>query len=144
MSPSSPDASASRTTVVTSPKLPKPFGVWSPAILTQDTGRTLHISGLTARDADNNVVGVGDVEEQTRQICRNIQALVEEAGATLDDVASVIVYAVDVTEFDAIHRARREFWPDKAPSSTMVQVVRLVEEQCLIEISATVVLPPEA
>jgi len=135
--------SPATTTVHASPELPKPFGVWSPSIIAENTGRTLYISGLTSRDADNNVVGEGDVEEQTRQICRNIKALVEAAGATLEDVATVTVFATDVTQFDAIHRARKEFWPGQAPASTMVQVSRLVEERCLIEINATVILPPQ-
>jgi len=134
-------AEASVTSVVASPQLPKPFGVWSPAVVAEHTGRLLFISGLTSRDPDNNVVGEGNMEEQTRQICRNLKALVEEAGGTLADITSVTVFTVDVTEFDAIHRARKEFFPSDPPASTMVEVSRLVEERCLIEINAIAVLP---
>jgi enamine deaminase RidA (YjgF/YER057c/UK114 family) len=136
-------ADPAATSVVASEQLPQPFGVWSPAVLAENTGRTLYVSGLTSRDADNNVVAAGDMEGQTRQICKNLQALVEAAGGTLEDFVSVTVFAVDVTKFDEIHRARKEFFPTNPPASTMVEISRLVDERCLIEINAIAVLPGE-
>lgn len=131
---------SSAPSVVSSDQLPEPFGVWSPAVLVEHGGRTLYVSGLTSRDAENNVVAEGDMEGQTRQVCRNLQALVEAAGGTLADVVSVTVFATDVDKFDEIHRARREFFPDRPPASTMVEISRLVDERCLIEINAIAVL----
>lgn len=129
--------------VITSDQLPEPFGVWSPAVLVEGAGRTLYVSGLTSRDAENNVVAEGDMEGQTRRICENLKALVEAAGGTIDDFVSVTVFAVDVTKFDEIHRARREFFASDPPASTMVEVSRLVDERCLIEINAIAALPAE-
>lgn len=116
--------------------LPAAFGVWSPAILSQGSRRTLYISGLTARNAEGAVVGVGDYEIQTRQVCENLKATVEAAGGTLDDIVSVTVYVCDVAHFDVIHKVRREYFPKDPPASAMVEVVRLVGAECLIEISA--------
>jgi len=87
-------------------------------------------------------VGEGDIAAQTRQVCQNLDATLRAAGGTLADVVSVCVYALDVEQFDAIHRARRAFFPTEPPASTMVEVSRLVDPRCLIEISATAVLPP--
>jgi 2-iminobutanoate/2-iminopropanoate deaminase len=116
--------------------LPKPFGVWSPAILCSDVRRTLYISGLTSRDSSGAVVGEGDYTAQTRQICENLKATVEAAGGSLSDIVSVTVFVIDIEQFDAIHRVRREYFPKDPPASTMVQVSRLVDKKCLIEINA--------
>jgi 2-iminobutanoate/2-iminopropanoate deaminase len=114
----------------------KPFGVWSPAILCSDVRRTLYISGLTSRDSSGAVVGEGDYAAQTRQICENLKATVETAGGSLSDIVSVTVFVIDIEQFDAIHRVRKEYFPKNPPASTMVQVTRLVEKKCLIEINA--------
>ena len=45
-------------------------------------GRTLYIAGQVALDADGQLVGPGDIRAQTRQVLSNIQAIIEEAGAT--------------------------------------------------------------
>lgn len=132
------------TSIVEPDQLPKPFGVWSPAVEARPGGRLLFISGLTARDPDGAVVGEGDVGAQTERICENLQAAVEAAGGTLADLATVTVFATDVTEFDAIHAARRRFFPENPPASTMVEISRLVDERCLIEINAIAVLPAES
>lgn len=126
---------------VVSPKsLPTPFGVWSPAILSEGGRRTLFISGLTARDPSGAVVGEGDYRAQTKQVCENLKAAVEAVGGTLRDIVTVTVYACDVEQFAAIHEARRPYFPEEPPASTMIQISRLVDKRCLIEISAIAVL----
>lgn len=126
--------------IVSPSALPKPFGVWSPAILCSDARRTLYISGLTSRDSSGAVVGEGNYAAQTRQICENLKATVEAAGGSLSDIVSVTVFVVDIEQFDVIHRVRREYFPKEPPASTMVQVSRLVEKKCLIEINAIAVI----
>jgi 2-iminobutanoate/2-iminopropanoate deaminase len=120
--------------------LPKPLGVWSPAVLCEDGRRTLYVSGLTARDPAGGVVGEGSYEAQTRQVCENLKATVEAVGGTLADIVSVTVFVLDIDQFDTIHRVRRAYFPKDPPASTMVQVSRLVDRRCLIEINAVAVL----
>lgn len=120
--------------------LPTPFGVWSPAILCEGASKTLFVSGLTARDATGAIVGEGDYALQTRQVCENLKAAVEAAGGTLSDIVSVTVFTIDIEQFDVIHRIRREYFPQEPPASTMVQVTRLVDKRCLIEINAIAVM----
>lgn len=116
--------------------LPIAFGVWSPAILSSGSRRTLYVSGLTARDPAGNVVGEGDYRAQTRQVCENLKATLEAVGGSLKDIVSVTVYACDVEQFAAIHEVRRGYFPEDPPASTMVQISRLVDKRCLIEINA--------
>jgi 2-iminobutanoate/2-iminopropanoate deaminase len=117
----------------------KPGGVWTPAMACEP-GRMVFISGMTARDASGAVVGEGDYAAQTRQVCENLKKAVEAAGGTLDDIMQVTVFAVDVEQFDAIHRVRREYFPENPPASTMVQISRLNDPRFLIEINAIAVL----
>ena len=96
---------------------------------------------MVSRGADGAVVGVGDVAAQTRQVCENLKAAVEEAGGTMDDICRVDVYVRNMEHFDAIHKVRREYFKAPAPASTMVEVSKMTSPEYLIEINAIAVLP---
>ena len=120
--------------------LPTPFGVWSPAVLS-GPGRLLFLSGLTARRPDGTVIGEGDISAQTEQVCENMGAACLAAGGSLADIASVTVYVCDIASFASVHAVRARYFPTDPPASAMVEVSRLVDPRCLIEISAIAVLP---
>jgi 2-iminobutanoate/2-iminopropanoate deaminase len=117
-----------------------PFGVWTTAIAVSNSSKTIYISGLTARDALGQVVGENDMAAQTRQVCANLEKAMKAAGGTLADIVTVTVYATDVTQFDVIHKERRSWFPNMPPASAMVEVPRLVDPKCMIEISAIAAL----
>jgi 2-iminobutanoate/2-iminopropanoate deaminase len=100
----------------------------------------IFLSGQLSRDADGNLVGAGDMAEQTRQCIRNMRTVLEAAGGTLDDIVSVVVYTTDMREFKSIVAARTEFFVDKLPTSTIVEVNRLADPGLLIEFQAIAVL----
>ena len=91
---------------ILSPKLRQPNGVFSHATAIEATGRFVFISGMTARRPDGSIAGIGDITEQTRQVCENVKAAVEAAGGTLDDVCRVDVYVRNMEHFEAIHKVR--------------------------------------
>ncbi|BCB74009.1 RidA family protein [Phytohabitans flavus] len=121
------------------PGLAAPNGHFSQATVAEP-GRMVFISGMTSRRADGTVAGVGDITEQTHQVCRNLAAAVEAAGGTLDDIARVDVYVRDIRDFAAIHEVRRQYFTGEPPASTMVEVSRFVHDDYLIEINAIAVL----
>jgi 2-iminobutanoate/2-iminopropanoate deaminase len=125
---------------VTSDSIRKPIGVFSQATVTEARGRLVFISGMTARQADGSIAGIGNIEVQTRQVCENIKAAVEGAGGTLDDVCRVDVFVRNMEHFDAIHKIRREYFKPPLPASTMVEVTKMVSPDYLIEISAIAVI----
>jgi 2-iminobutanoate/2-iminopropanoate deaminase len=125
---------------ITSNKLRQPSGHFSQAIVAEARGRLLFISGMTARRADGSIAGIGDVEAQTRQVCENLKAAVEQAGGTLDDIVRVDVYVRNMEHFDLIHKVRREYFKAPAPASTMVEVCKMTSPDYLIEINAIAVL----
>jgi len=126
---------------ITSSKLRKPNGNFSHATAIAATGKLVFISGMTARTVDGTIAGVGDIEVQTRQVCENVKAAVEEAGGTLDDIVRVDVYVRNMEHFDRIHKVRREYFTGIAPASTMVEVNKFTSPDYLIEINAIAVLP---
>ncbi|MGV3634045.1 MAG: RidA family protein [Pseudorhodoplanes sp.] len=126
---------------ITSAKLRQPNGHFSHATAVAAKGTFVFISGMTARRPDGSIAGIGNVEEQTRQVCENVKAAVEEAGGTLDDICRVDVYVRNMEHFDTIHKVRREYFTGIAPASTMVEVNKFTSPDYLIEINAIAVLP---
>ncbi len=121
---------------IVSKKLRQPSGHFSHATMIEARGRLVFISGMVARRADGTIAGIGDIEAQTRQVCENLKAAVEEAGGTMDDICRVDVYVRNMEHFEAIHKVRREYFKAPAPASTMVEVCKMTSPDYLIEISA--------
>jgi enamine deaminase RidA (YjgF/YER057c/UK114 family) len=127
---------------IRSSKLAEPSGHFSQAIATPAKGVLVFVSGMTARRSDGKVVGVGDVEEQTRQVCENLKAALEAAGGTLDDVCRVDVYLRNIGDRERVNKVRRQFWRGTPPASTLVEVSKLASPEFLVEISAIAVVSP--
>ena len=121
---------------IISARLREPSGHFSHATVIEARGRLVFISGMTARRADGSIAGIGDIEAQTRQVCENLKAAVEEAGGTMDDICRVDVYVRNMEHFDQIHKVRREYFKAPAPASTMVEVCKMTSPDYLIEINA--------
>lgn len=125
---------------IVSGKLANPSGHFSHATMVEASGRLVFISGMVAKRADGALVGAGDIEAQTRQVCENVKAAIEEAGGTMDDICRVDVYVRNMEHFDKIHKVRREFFKEPAPASTMVEVTKFTSPDWLIEMNAIAVV----
>ena len=107
-----------------------------------DAGPLLFVSGALAVDENRQIVGAGDMGAQTRQVLRNLDMVLKEAGASARDVVKVTVFVKDITQFRAIHDARLEYFdPANLPASTMVEVSAFVHPDALIEIEMVAALP---
>ncbi len=126
---------------VSTDRIRRPSGHFSQAVTVTATGRFVFISGMTARRPDGTIAGVGDISEQTRQVCENVKSAVEAAGGTMDDICRVDVYVRNMEHFDAIHEVRRAYFKEPAPASTMVEVTKMTSPEYLIEINAIAVIP---
>jgi reactive intermediate/imine deaminase len=104
-------------------------------------GNMLFIAGQVALDEQLRLVGPGDAEEQARQTWKNIQKVVEVAGGKITDVVRVCTYLSDLSHMEAVHKVRREFFPDgNYPVATMVQVAALGLPGLLLETEAFAVI----
>ncbi len=127
-------------TILESPKLSKPAGIFSSGVKVP-AGQMVFVSGQVARNAQGETVGKGDIRAQTRQTMENVKAVLESAGATMDDVVKVTVFVTNVEEqLAAIHEVRAEYFKSDYPASTLVEVKSLVSKDLLIEIEAIAVI----
>jgi enamine deaminase RidA (YjgF/YER057c/UK114 family) len=126
---------------VSSDRIRKPTGVFSHATVIEAKGRIVFISGMTARKVDGTIAGIGDITEQTRQVCENVKAAVEAAGGTMDDICRVDVYVRNMEHFKEIHAVRQQYFKPPLTASTMVEIVKMTSPDYLIEINAIAVVP---
>jgi 2-iminobutanoate/2-iminopropanoate deaminase len=104
-------------------------------------GDTLYVAGQVALDAELRIVGPGDAEAQARQAWKNIQKVVEAAGGKLTDVVKVTTFVADLADIEAIHKVRREVFPDgDYPIATVVQAAQLGLPGLLLETEAIAVI----
>ena len=102
---------------------------------------TVHIAGTVPFDEDANVVGIDDMKLQVTKILDNIRISLAAAGALPSDVVRINVYALNVDDY--VTNGAPEviaFFGDNKPTSTTVQVSRLVHPDWVVEIEATAVL----
>jgi len=118
--------------------LAEPFSHYTDAVR---AGNLLFVSGCVSIDADGNVVGVGDVVAQARQVFANIRLCLAAAGATLADVVKVTTFLTDINDRAAINAVRQEVFGHARPASTLVEISALVLPEFLIEVEAVAVLP---
>lgn len=97
------------------------------------------VAGTTATDADGEVVAAGDPYRQTTVALDNVEAALEEAGASLADVVRTRMYVTDIDRWEAYGRAHGERFVDIRPVTSMVEVSRLIDPAMMIEIEAEAV-----
>lgn len=105
-------------------------------------GRMLMISGQVPLDAEGRLVGYDDAAGQTRQVFRNIEAVLASAGATMADVVKLTVFLTNMGDLAAFRSVRDEFVDvRRPPASSLVQVGGLVHPGFRVEIEAVAALP---
>jgi 2-iminobutanoate/2-iminopropanoate deaminase len=123
---------------VSAPGLPKPAGPYSPAMLFE---RLVLVSGQGATDpATGRLVGP-DVETQTEQALRNVQAILQAAGSDLSCVLRCGVFLVDMRDFERMNAVYRRVFGEHRPARTTVQVAGLPAEGLRVEIDAIAYRP---
>ena len=107
-------------------------------------GRRIHLSGQVAWDVDFKVLHVGDAAAQTRVAFENIERVLRAAGGRLDDIVSLTTFYVREEDRDAITDVRRSLLnEDFGPATIAIQVAKIWEDDLLVELVATAVIPED-
>ena len=118
--------------------LPKPVGPYSPGVVFE---RLVFVSGQGAIDPATGELAGPDVTTQTEQVFRNIQAILEAAGTSLQHVLRCGVFLVDMSEFAAMNAVYGRAFGDHRPARTTVAVSALPHPGLRVEIDCIAYIP---
>jgi 2-iminobutanoate/2-iminopropanoate deaminase len=118
--------------VIVTDSAPDPVGPYSQAIRANGF---LFVSGQIPIDAASGAIVPGGVEEQTRQVMKNLAAILAAAGSGLTKVVKTTIFLTNLDDFARVNRIYGEFLGDIKPARATVQVARLPRE-ALVEIEA--------
>ncbi len=110
-------------------------GAYSDGIIANGT---LYVSGQASVDFKTSAFVLGSIEEETIRTMDNIKAIIEAAGASIDDVVKCTVHLADIHDFDRYNKVYALYFKNIKPARTTVQSV--LAENIKIEIDAIVKL----
>lgn len=123
--------------VIQTKNAPAAVGPYSQGI---KAGNTIYISGqLPINPNTGDLYKGNDIKEETKISLQNIQAILQESGASLKDVVKCTVYIKNMDQFGLINEMYGEFFNDHKPARVCVEVARLPKD-ANIEIDAIAVI----
>jgi len=132
-----------RTTLHNPPDVPAPAGNYSHvARLELGDGALLIVSGQLALGADGQVIGAGDMARQSDRVFEILGAILAAHDATLADAINIRTYLTDISLIDDYATARARHLENPPPTSTTVEVSRLLIPGALVEVDLMATAPP--
>lgn len=123
-------------TIISTDKAPAAIGPYSQAV---KVGDTVYLSGQIALDPQTKEMVAGDVVAQATRVFKNLQAVSEAAGGTLDDAVKVNISLCDLNDFARVNDVMKTFFREPYPARACVQVAALprgaaVEIEVILEL----------
>lgn len=109
---------------------PEPIGPYSQAVQFE---KLVFTSGQIAIDPNSNKLIAGSVEEQTRLVLKNLEAVLKEANTSLENVIKTTIYLKNMDDFVKVNTIYNEFFEKSSPARSTVEVSRLPKD-VLVEI----------
>jgi 2-iminobutanoate/2-iminopropanoate deaminase len=106
------------------------------------SGRSVYVSGQGSFSPETGQFEPGDFAAQAERTFRNVQAILEAAGAGWQDVVKVNIYLASITDFAAMNEIYRRFVVEPYPARTTIQAV--LSGQMLIEVDCIAVVADSA
>ena len=118
---------------ISTDKAPAAFGPFCQAMVANGMVFT---SGALPLDPETGALVNGGIVEQTHQTLKNLQAVVEAAGASVETIVQVVIYLTDMKDFDKMNEVYATYFNDHFPARATVGVAALAKG-ALVEIQAT-------
>ena len=122
--------------IVATERAPRAIGPYSQAVR---SGNFLYASGQIPIDPATGEFVAGGITEQTEQVMRNVSAILEAAGAGLQQVVKTTVFLADMDDFTVMNEVYGRFFGDNPPARATVQAARLPRD-ARVEIEAIAIL----
>jgi 2-iminobutanoate/2-iminopropanoate deaminase len=122
--------------IVATERAPRAIGPYSQAVR---SGNFLFASGQIPIDPATGEFVAGGITEQTEQVMRNVSAILEAAGAGLQQVVKTTVFLADMEDFTAMNEVYGRFFAEDPPARATVQAARLPRD-ARVEIEAIAIL----
>ncbi len=119
--------------IISTENAPGAIGPYSQAI---KAGNMIFVSGQIPINPKTGEFVSGDIHEQTSQVLRNLSAILDAAGSSLNHVVKTTVFLADMNDFSAMNAVYSEFFIDNKPARATVEAARLprdarVEIECI-------------
>lgn len=105
--------------IVHTEKAPAAVGPYSQAI---KAGNFLFISGQLGLDMETGKIAYDSVEDQVTQVLKNLAAIAQQGGSSLDRAVKVTVYLTDLNDFDKMNSIYGSFFKENPPARVCVEV----------------------
>ena len=118
--------------------LPAPVGPYSPGMIFE---RLVFVSGQGATDPATGKLAGPDVETQTEQVFRNLEAILKAAGTDLQHVLRCGVFLLDMSEFQKMNAVYSRMFGGHRPARTTIQAAALPGPGLRVEIDCVAYIP---
>lgn len=102
-------------------------------------GNTIEIAGTTAT-VNGEIVGKGDMYLQTKTILQKFEKVLNELGASMNDVVRTRIFCTDIARWEEIGKAHGEYFAEIKPTTAMYEISKLINGDLLVEIEATAIV----
>ena len=122
--------------IITTTNAPAPIGPYSQAV---QAGNFLFVSGQVAINPENGELNIGNIEEETHQVMRNLKAVLLEAGLTFDNVVKSTIFLSDMGTFAQVNEIYGQYFSTDFPARETVQV-SVLPKNVNVEISVIAIV----
>jgi reactive intermediate/imine deaminase len=123
--------------IITTDKAPSAIGTYSQAV---KVNNTVYLSGQIPLEPVSMTVVEGGFVEQTEQVFKNLSAVCEAAGGTINDMVKVNVFMVDLGNFATVNEIMAKYFEQPYPARAAIQISKLPKD-VEIEIDGVMELP---
>ncbi|WP_316846618.1 RidA family protein [Pedobacter psychrodurus] len=122
--------------IIKTTNAPAPIGPYSQAV---QAGNFLFVSGQVAINPENGELNIGNIEEETHQVMRNLKAVLLEAGLSFDNVVKSTIFLSDMGTFAQVNEVYGQYFTADFPARETVQV-SVLPKNVNVEISVIAIV----